>query len=105
MLDIYPITLLVARDASLAAPRIQRHDPDLARQLRKAAASVPLNTAEGAGNLGGHRKNRYAQALGSAREVGAIYDTAAAMGYLAEPAPEVRARLHHVIAVLVKVTR
>jgi len=27
--------------------RIARHDPDLARQLRRASASVVLNTAEG----------------------------------------------------------
>ena len=105
MLHIYPVTLQVARDASGLATRIQRHDPDLARQLRRAVTSVPLNTAEGAGSFGGNRKSRYMQALGSAREVDAIYDTAVAMGYLAEPAPEVRARLSHVIAVLVKVTR
>ena len=48
MLTIYPVTLLMARDAALAADRIGRRDPDLARQLRRAAASVPLNTAEGA---------------------------------------------------------
>ena len=64
-------------------------------------AAHGVNTPEGAGN----RKNRCAQALGSAREVGAIYDAATAMGRRAEPAPDVRARLHHVIAVLVKVTR
>ena len=44
MLTIYPVTLLMARDAALAADRIGRRDPDLARQLRRAAASVPLNT-------------------------------------------------------------
>jgi len=85
MLRTYPVTLDMARDAARAAKRIALIDKDLARQMRRAAASVPLNTAEGSGSRGGNRRARYENALGSAEEVRAIYDVAAAMEYLPEP--------------------
>jgi len=102
MLRIYPITLDMARDAARAAKRIALIDKDLARQMRRAAASVPLNTAEGSGSRGGNRRARYENALGSAEEVRAIYDVAAAMEYIPEPGEVVRRRLAHIIGTLVK---
>ncbi|PKN56795.1 MAG: hypothetical protein CVU56_14165 [Deltaproteobacteria bacterium HGW-Deltaproteobacteria-14] len=105
MLRIYSVALLVARDAAIAAGRIGRRDPDLARQLRRAAASVPLNIAEGSGSLGGNRRARYANALGSARETWACLEVAAAMSCIAAPGPDVMRRLDHVIGTLVKLTR
>ena len=102
MLRIYPITLLLARDAAMAAKLIARHDTDLARQLRRAGASVPLNTAEGYGSLGGNKRQRYGNALGSAYEVRACLDTAAAMEYIPAPSEETVDRANHVIAVLHK---
>jgi len=101
MLRIYPITLLVAADAARIARLIEVHDRDLGRQLKKAGSSIPLNTAEGAGSRGGNRRARYDNALGSAREVDAIYDTAVKMQYIDEPGPEVRGRLNHVIGTFV----
>jgi len=101
MLRICPITLLVAADAALRARFVEVHDRDLARQLRKAGSSVPLNTAEGAGSRGGNRRARYDNALASAREVNAIYDTAVKMHYIDEPGTEVRGRLNHVIGTFV----
>jgi len=56
MLWIYSVALEVARDAAAAARTIALQDNDLARQLRRAAASVPLNLTEGAGVQGGNRR-------------------------------------------------
>ena len=78
------------------------HDRDLARQLRRAATSVALNTSEGSGNSGGTRRERYRSALGSARETGACIDAAVALGYVEEVDAGLLDRLDHVRAVLVK---
>ena len=105
MLRIYQVALDVARDAAVAARVIGLQDADLARQLRRAAASVPLNLAEGAGVLGGHRRQRYMTALGSAREVLACLETGCVMGYCDGVESDTRSRLDQVIGTLVKVSR
>ncbi|MCC6525013.1 MAG: four helix bundle protein [Polyangiaceae bacterium] len=75
--------------------RLERCDPDLARQCRKALASAPLNVAEGSYNRGGNRPARYHTALGSLREVLACLEVAAALGYLPEVDAELRERFDH----------
>ena len=105
MLRIYQVALDVARDAAAAARVIGLQDADLARQLRRAAASVPLNLAEGAGVLGGHRRQRYMTALGSAREVLACLETGCVMGYCDGVESDTRSRLDHVIGTLVRIVR
>ena len=105
MLRIYEVALLVARDAAMAARVIGLQDADLARQLRRAAASVPLNLAEGAGVSGGHRRQRYMTALGSAREVLACLETGHVMGYSEVVGTEARSRLDQVIGTLVRIVR
>ena len=57
--------------------------------------------AEGSGNAGGTRRQRYLSALGSAREVGACLDVADALGYVAVDAALAR-RLDSVVRVLVR---
>ena len=52
MLRIYPVTLSIAGEVARVIPLIARADPDLARQLRRAVASVPLNVAAGAYSRG-----------------------------------------------------
>src|SRR6478736_6371083 len=47
MLVIYSVILSFVEDVALLTPRIAHHDPDLARQLRRASTSVALNTSEG----------------------------------------------------------
>ena len=104
MLRIYSDYLGVLRDLRPVVSAVEARDTDLARQLRRAAASVALNIAEGAGNDGGTRRQRYFSALGSAREVSACLHVADALGY-APVDPGLQQRLGAVIGVLVRVTR
>jgi len=105
ILRIYPLSLQVAADAARAAERIARKDPALARQLRRASVSVPLNIAEVSRARGRNRTARYSDALGSALETRACYDVAAAVGYLPAPSEESAGRLRRVIGTLVNLTR
>ena len=58
MLRIYAVVLpMIAELVGILDP-IEKHDTDLARQMRKALASVALNTAEGMANTGGHKRQR-----------------------------------------------
>jgi four helix bundle protein len=74
--------LQTARELGPTIARIASKDRDLARQMRRALASVILNTAEGMGSSGGTRRERYRNALGSARETKAGLDFAEALGYV-----------------------
>jgi four helix bundle protein len=62
------------------------HDRDLEKQLRRAAASIGLNLAEGAERAGGDKRRLYTYAYGSAAEVLAGIRLAVAFGYLDEAA-------------------
>jgi four helix bundle protein len=75
--------------AELARPLValvQRRDPDLASQLRRAISSIALNAAEAQGNSGGNRRVRYESALGSLYEAQAGVQLAVAWGYLTQGA-------------------
>jgi len=100
MLRIYEVILAMAGDAAGIAERIARRDSDLARQMRRAMHSVALNVAEGMGNQGGTKRQRYASALGSAREVLACVQVAQAMRYIDNVDARTLDRMDHVIATL-----
>ena len=102
MLRIYPVVLEMVAGAAVVAEQIERRDVDLAKQMRRAAASVALNTAEGMANTGGHKRQRYQTALGSAREVMACTDVAKAMRYISAVDEALLDRLNHVIATLIR---
>ena len=54
MLRIYDDIIALVRELAGDIERIERRDADLARQLRRAASSIALNTMEGgAGGTGG----------------------------------------------------
>ena len=104
MLRIYTTVLEVLTGLRGVVAQIEVHDRDLGRQLRRAATSIALNTQEGSGSNGGTRRERYRNALGSARETGACLDAAMALGYLKSVDAGLRDRLDHVQAVLMKMT-
>jgi len=102
MLHIYAVSIQLCRDVRLIVIRIRSRT--LVDQMTRAAMSIPLNLAESDGVTGGNRQQRRLTALGSARELAACFDVSEAMfGVVVDAA--VRARLDHVIGVLVKLTR
>ena len=74
--------------------KIARRDPDLARQVRRAGSSVPLNVSEGRRRLGRDRAHLFRIALGSASEVSTALEVAVGWGYLE------RSEIAEVLAVL-----
>jgi four helix bundle protein len=81
-------TLTVARSLIplLRGPveKIAARDGDLAKQIRKAANSVPLNVGEGRERGGRDRGHGYRIALGSVSEVREALGVAFGWGYLRE---------------------
>jgi four helix bundle protein len=63
---------------------LARRDRDLEGQLRRAAASVVLNIAEGSGRWGKDRIHHYRIALGSALEAKAALGLARVWGFVDE---------------------
>ena len=62
--------------------RVRSADPDLARQMRKALTSVPLNLSEGRRRSGRDRRHHWRIALGSLDEATNSLRVAEALGYL-----------------------
>lgn len=105
MLRIYSTVIEVLKGLRPVVAQIEVHDRDLARQLRRAGSSIALNVSEGSGCSGGTRRERYRNALGSARETGACLDVAIACGYVGEVDAVILDQLDRVRAVLVKNVR
>ena len=105
MLRIYSTVIDALRTLRPVVAQIEMHDRDLARQLRRAAASMALNLSEGSGSRGGTRRERYQNALGSARETGACLDVAVALGYIEDVDAEILTQLDRVRATLFKLLR
>ena len=103
MLRIYTTIIDFLRELRPVVSQIELHDRDLARQLRRAASSTALNTSEGSGCSGGTRRERYRNALGSARETGACIDVARALGYVDEVDAKLLDALDHIRATLFRI--
>ena len=104
MLRIYSVILEVIPKIAPALTAIQRHDPDLARQGRRALTSMPLNTAEGSYSRGRNRGARYNTAAASGNELIAVLETSVAMGYLEPQDPAVIDTLRRIVGTLYKNT-
>ena len=83
--------------------RLKGEDRGLADQMRRAASSVALNIAEGNRRAGLDRVHFFRIAAGSAAEVKAALEIAAAWGMI-DAAPVADAELDRVLAMLWKLT-
>jgi four helix bundle protein len=103
---IYDKSLDLAESVCELSRKVQQHDSDLARQMRKSSTSVPLNIAEGMYSRAGTRIARYENAMASAKETQAALDVSVRAQYL--PAATVVVdldRIDHIVATLWKWTR
>ena len=78
----FETSLELIRSLDQALAILDRRDTDLARQLRRAAASISLNLSEGNRRNGKDRIHLWRIAAGSAAEVAASLRVAEAFGYL-----------------------
>ena len=101
---LYGVSLEAVEESAPIIEDIAKHDPDLARQARRAVTSMHLNLAEGMDALGGNRRVRFRSSLGSTNEVIACLDIAQALGY-AKVGEGLRDRLQRMRATLLKLVR
>ena len=100
-LRIYDTALEMVAEVVRVARLVERSDSDLARQMRRACTSVPLNIAEGVHSKGGNQKLRYHSAMGSARETVAAIEVSVAAGYInADGTPALLRKLDQIVATL-----
>ncbi len=102
----FEVALELIRSLADTVALLERRDPDLARQLRRAAASISLNLSEGNRRNGKDRIHLWRVAAGSADEVIASLRVAEAFGYLPPTvaAPSL-ALCDRVLAMLWRLTR
>lgn len=87
-------------------PRIKQRDKDLADQLRRAASSIGLNTAEAAFSDPGNRRARLFTAAGSAGETRHALRQAIAWQHIPRgDAARALGLLRRIIAILWRMTR
>ena len=101
----YQVALRAAASLGPCLAHLRRKDRDLDRQVRRATQSFVLNLAEGDRRRGQDRVHLFRVAAGSAAEVRAALDLAAAWGYLtesqAQPSQEL---LDHLLALCWRLT-
>ena len=102
---VFDVSLDLIRCLRDLIARVREHDGDLAKQLRRAAASVPLNISEGNRRRGKDRRYLWLVAAGSADEVRSCLLIAAAWGYLEDDYIEEPIELiERILAMLWKLT-
>jgi four helix bundle protein len=104
MLRINEVIIEVLRLLRPVIRAIEKHDRDLARQLKAASSSILLNSCEASGSRAGTRTERHHNAFGSACEsTGCVY-AAIAHGYVESVDPVLLDKLDHVRATFYKLT-
>ena len=104
MLNIYAVILEVVRTLQPVIVEIERKDPDLGRQMRRATCSVPLNVSEGMYSRGKSQALRYHTAMGSMRETLSCIEVGMALGYVREVDASILDRIDRVVATLYKLS-
>ncbi len=102
MLRVYSVVLEVVRGVRPVIEAIEKRDPDLGRQMRRAASSVALNMCEGMHSRGRNRQVRYHSAMGSMRETLACIEVGEAFGYVAAVDAGLLGQINHVMGTLAK---
>ncbi len=105
MLFVYTEVVAVLRALRPVLEEVERRDADLARQMRRAAASVALNAGEAQGSRGRNQQARFSTALGSMRETMACLDVGDAFGYIGEIDSSTKARMDRICGVLYRLSR
>jgi four helix bundle protein len=100
MLRIHETAIELVREVMPLIRAIERRDPDLAGQARRAVMSTPLNVAEGSEQAGKRRALHYRIALGSARETWSALKVAEAAEYIGAPPAELKKKFDQVIGTL-----
>jgi len=104
--DAFEVALELVRSLRDPLATLDQRDPSLAQQLRRAAASVPLNLGEGRRRSGKDRLHLWRVAAGSAAEVVAALRVAEAFDHLDAPSVAVSLGLcDRVLAMLWRLTR
>ena len=104
MLRIYGVVLEVVAEMRGVIEEIERRDPDLARQMRRAVSSVALNVSEGMYSRGKNRGARYHTAMGSMRETLSCIEVGMALGHVRGVDPSLLGRIDHVLGTLFKLS-
>ena len=81
--DALDVAVEINRAVAAPVAKIAQHDADLARQIRRAAPSIPLNIAEAHRRVGKDRLHLFRIAAGSTAEVRAALQVALAWGHVA----------------------
>jgi four helix bundle protein len=104
MLNLYAVILEVVGALRPVIGEVERKDPDLGRQMRRAACSVALNTSEGMYSRGRSQSARYHTAMGSMRETLSCIEVGMALGYLNTVEPSLLDRIDRIVATLYKLS-
>ena len=105
-LDVYRCAIAFLPRATALAERAGPRQGGLADQLRRAALSIPLNIAEGAGRFERDQRRFYVIARGSALECAAILDAFEVLGLVGgKEIREERGMLLRVVAMLSAMTK